>query len=348
MNLTYEGHYDKHSITKKNVLTMKGKKMKKRLFTTTAAVVGLSVLLTGCTTPIADLQVTEFDRGSVSNTYGKTIAEKIKAKYSKKVRLTLAPSAEPTAAMTAHGSYLSDKLTPALTALSYFKIIPTKHLGSIINMNNTAAATGGKSTDVTVDSTDFMITYKLVSCEFTKNKALALVGQLSTTAPGRGGKAASTAASAFDSYAKAELNVTLLNVADQSTIDFALVGESSLGADGDKQLLKSAIEDAISKLVAQLATKFGPPGKVVATKGEGAAAQVNIGKRFGAQVGSTFDFFEYSKDEDAEELIEVPIASGVVLKDDASYLEDKKCWVRVNKPGLIKKNTLVRLRGVKK
>ncbi|MBQ7403494.1 MAG: hypothetical protein IJW05_08655 [Lentisphaeria bacterium] len=329
--------------------------MKNRFFATTIAAAGLSFLLSGCTTPIADLEVTKFDRGAASNTYGEAVAAKIKAKYAKKVVVTLAPSEEETSAMKANGAYLSDKLTPAITALSYFKVIPTKHLGSIVKMQQTAAATGGQSSDVTVDATDFMITYKLVSCEFTKNKGLALVGQLAGGTPVPGGKigrssanAAATTAAAFDTYAKAELNVTLLNVADQSTIDFALVGESGLGADGDKQLLEKAIEDAISKLVAQLAIKFGPPGKVIATKGEGTAVLVNIGKRFGAQVGSTLDFFEYSKDEDAEGLVEVPIASGEIIEDDASYLEDKKCWVRVNKPGLVQKNTLVRLRGVKK
>lgn len=329
--------------------------MKNRFFATTIAAAGLSFLFAGCTTPIADLEITKFDRGSVKNTYGKAVAAKIKAKYAKKVVVTLAPSEESTFAMTAYGAYLSDKLTPALTSLSYFKVIPTKHLGSIVKMQQTAEATGGQSSNVTVDATDFMITYKLVSCEFTKNKALALTGQLAGAAPIPGGNvgrysanAAATTAAAFDSYAKAELNVTLLNVADQSTIDFALVGKSEQGKNGDKQLLKNAIEDAISNLLAQLSTKFGPPGKVIATKGEGSAVQVNIGKRFGAQVGSTFDFFEYSKDEDAEELVEVPIASGEIIEDDAAYLEDKKCWVRVNKPGLVQRNTLVRLRGFKK
>ena len=334
--------------------------MKTKIVSKTLMLAGLSLLISGCVSTIADLEVTQFDRGSVQNTYGKSVAEKIKAKYEKKVLVTLAPSEEITDAMKAHGAYLSDKLTPAITALSYFKVLPTKHIGSIVKMNQTAAATGGESSDVTVDATAFMITYKLISCDFTKQQAMALAGQLTGPAAGitgaatgkRGisnasGKAAGTVAANFDTDAKAELNVTLLNIADQSTIDFAVIGESSLGADGDKELIKKAIEDAIDKVVAQLATKFGPPGKVVATKGEGEAAQINIGKRFGARVGSTVDFFEYSEDEDSKELIEVPIASGTVIEKDASYLEDKKCWVRVNKKGLVQKNTLVRLRGTK-
>lgn len=335
--------------------------MKNKILTKTFMVAGLSLLISGCVTPIADLEMTPFDRSSASNEYGPVVMKKIKAKYVKKVRLTLTPSEESTDAMTAHGKYLSDKITPALNALSYFQIITSKNLGAIIKMNKTAEITGGETAAVKLDSTDYMITYKLVSCDFVKNKYMALGSQLAGPAAGitgattgkrglshAGGNAAATVATNFDTRAKAELNVSLLNVADQTTIDFAVVGESELGKDGDKELFKKAIEDAISRLIAQLAVKFSPPAKVVATKGEGTAVQVNIGKRFGAQVGSTFDFFEYSKDEDAEELIEVPIASGKIIEEDASYLEDKKCWVRVDKPALVQKNTLVRLRGVDK
>ena len=319
-------------------------------------VAGLSLLISGCVTPIGDLEITPFDRTAASNEYGPEVMKKIKAKYAKKVRVTLVPSEERNAAMVANGAYLSDKITPALTALSYFQIITSKNLGAVAAMNQTAEVLGGEKVDVKLDSTDYIITYKLVSCKFVKDKYISAGGQIvagltSDKAPGKTrdiGKAVTTAAVNSDTRGKAELNVSLLNVADQTTIDFTVVGESGLGRYGDEELLKKAIEDAIGGVLAQLAVKFGPPAKVVATKGEGTAVQINIGKRFGAQVGSTLDFFEYSKDEDAEELIEVPIASGKIIEKDADYLEEKKCWVRVNKPALVQKNTLVRLRGVEK
>ncbi|MBO5306983.1 MAG: hypothetical protein J6C40_03165, partial [Lentisphaeria bacterium] len=182
--------------------------MKKTFSAKAILAAGMGLLIAGCVTPIADLEVTQFDRGAVKNTYGAEVAKKIKAKYAKKVHVTLAASEEATPAMAKHRDYLSDAITPALTALSYFKVSTTKNLGAIIKMNKTAEITGGETKNVSVEATDFMITYKLVSCDFVKNKGLAIAGSLAgSVAP-----AAGSVATELDTRAQAELNVSLVNV----------------------------------------------------------------------------------------------------------------------------------------
>ena len=334
----------------------KGKKMKNRILTKIFMIAGLSMLISGCVTPIAQLEITKFDRESVSLKNSKEINDAIKAKYGKRMRVTLEPSTEITPAMKKQGEYLSEKLSVSLNSLSFFQIVATKQLGSITKMNATAEVMDGEKVETKVDATDYMITYKLVSCKFVKDKlvgigqqAVSLAGSIVAKRDDNLGdaiKGGVEITKSLDTRAEATLRVSLVNVTDLSTIDFLVRGESELGQNGDKELFRKAIDDAVGRVIARLAMMYGPPAKVLATKGEGKAALVNIGTYLGAQINSTVDFIEYSVDDDTGELIEMPFASGIVIEKDQYYLENKKCWVRVDKPGLVKKNTLVRLRGL--
>ena len=319
-------------------------------------IAGLSLLISGCVTPIAELEVTPFDRSAASTEQNSSIDKKLKEKYSKKIRVTVEASAESNEAMKANMEYLSEKISIALNSLSYFQVVATKELGSIAKMNATAEVMDGEKVETKVEATDYMITYKLISCNFVKDKlvsigqkGLALAGSIVAKHDADVGTAlkdGAEIAKALDTRAKARLRVSMVNVKDLSSIEVLVTGESELGQDGDEGLISQAIDDAVGKVIARLTLKFGPPARVITTKGEGKAALVNIGAYMGAQVNSTVDFVEYIEDETSGEIFEMPFASGKIIEKDQYYLEDRKCWVRVDKPGLVKKNTLVRLRGL--
>lgn len=330
--------------------------MKNKILTKIFMIAGLSLLISGCVTPIAKLEVTPFDRTAASTEHNSSINKKLKEKYSKRMRVTVEASAESTKAMKEHGEYLSEKISTALNSLSFFQVVATKELGSIAKMNATAEVMDGEKVETKADATDYMITYKLASCKFVEDKMIAITQKAANLAGsivakhdddlGDAIKGGAEFANALNTRAKAILRVSLVNVKDLSSNNIFVTGESELGQNGDETLFQQAIDDAIGKVIARLALKFGPPARVIATKGEGKAALINIGTYMGAQINSTVDFVEYIEDETSGELFEMPFASGKIIEKDQYYLEEKKCWVRIDKPGLVKKNTLVRLRGI--
>ena len=320
-------------------------------------IAGLSLLISGCVTPIANLEVTPFDRTEASAENTLQINQKLKEKYSKKVRVTVEASAESNEAMKTHSEYLSEKISASLNALSFFQVVAIKDIGSITNMNAKAEIMDGEQVETKLEATDYMITYKLLGCNFIKNKIAKGVHNLVASAgsavsgihkdTGDGiTKGGENLTSGIDTKVEVDLRISLVKVNDLSTSDILVKGESDFGQNGAAKTVQQAIDDAVGKVIAKLASRFAPLAKVIATKGEGKAALINIGTNMGVQINSTVDFINFKKDTVTGEVFEIPFASGTIIEEDKDYLKDRTCWVRVDKPGLVKTNVIVRLRGM--
>jgi len=188
--------------------------------------------------------------------------------------------------------------------------------------------------DEVVQTPNYRLTYNITSLELKENAA----GSLTTGLVGAslGGRAGGTVAAQkfWDGIAKVEVR---LFKPDGVTPVFTFTGEGVYNkmidaySPIDKTFLLEAVKRAANNAMDGYVQKFGPPIFVTDTCQGGQFARLNVGAKFGVQIGQRVEFYRNKVRKSAtgeEEVARTVVGNGVVGKK-AAPVEDDGAWVFV-------------------